>query len=703
MFNDLKISHYIIFPISLALLVAMSGWFISFKETQKLRRIEIINYSHDNNIINFDRFKSGFTSLLIFSDLIMNNKKEVLIDNYLEQSAILNRQIHNFSKNNHWCCESEKLNKLTEIIDNMKNIILRLEFSRNSTPKKSNNYLIENFEGKVSSGLNIINIISKQQANHAELLKNNLLIQTKNYQIILIQVFLIGIASLLLLWWLISKTITRPITSISKAAKEALDSGHFKNKSYGPVELRGLNNSLECLTNQLEQELESERVKIQRQEEITRAQLWETAHIDPLTHIANRNLFDQQFNRMISNFNENNNSFNICVIDVNEFKNITHIFGHISGNNLLVSIADILKESINKESLVCRNNGDEFALLIKPAMTYEQKNFFFEEVINKCAQVGFSDNTKTGAQISIGVAEFPIHGNNNQTLYQAAQTAMFNAKKERLHGSCWKDFQVGMDSERIKIANLKDQIDNALEEKQFKLYFQPVLDSASNNITAAEALLRWPGGPSDIQIPEIISIAEQSGLILKLGDFIIDEAFKMLSVLDKKNLNLSIAINISPIQFRYQNLTELIIEKSQEYSVDPKRLTIEITESTFLDDIEYTKNTLKILQEIGVSISIDDFGTGYSSLSYLQNLSVDWIKIDKSFINDIDEKNSNLDIVRAITQMGHAMNIGIVAEGVETERQSQILNELNCECFQGYLISKPMPEEEFISFSKNTN
>ena len=176
----------------------------------------------------------------------------------------------------------------------------------------------------------------------------------------------------------------------------------------------------------------------------------------------------------------------------------------------------------------------------------------------------------------------------------------------------------------------------------------------------------------------------------------------MLSILDKQDKNLSIAINISPIQFRYQNLTDLIIQKSKEYGVDPKRLTIEITESTFLEDIEYTKNTLKILQAIGVSISIDDFGTGYSSLSYLQNLSIDWIKIDKSFIDDIDdieEKNSNLDIVKAITQMGHAMNIGIVAEGVENERQSQILNELKCERVQGYLISKPMPKEEFLNFS----
>ena len=170
----------------------------------------------------------------------------------------------------------------------------------------------------------------------------------------------------------------------------------------------------------------------------------------------------------------------------------------------------------------------------------------------------------------------------------------------------------------------------------------------------------------------------------------------MLSILNKKNIPISIAINISPIQFRYQDLTELIVEKSKHFNINPQKLIIEITESTFLGDIERTQNTIKNLQAIGVKVSIDDFGTGYSCLSYLQSLSIDWLKIDKSFINTIDGANNSLNIVKAIIQMGHAMNIGIIAEGVETEMQSQLLTNLKCERLQGYLISKPIEANYFL-------
>ena len=172
----------------------------------------------------------------------------------------------------------------------------------------------------------------------------------------------------------------------------------------------------------------------------------------------------------------------------------------------------------------------------------------------------------------------------------------------------------------------------------------------------------------------------------------------MLTSLDKQGLTLSLAVNISPVQFRYQNLLELILQRTRQYGVSPKRLIIEITESTFLEDIERTQTTLKILQAIGVSIAIDDFGTGYSSLSYLQELPINWIKIDQSFISSIVDNKNNLEIVRAVIQMGHAMGIGLVAEGVETDRQNSLLTELKCERLQGYLISKPIAGDQFLNF-----
>jgi len=700
MLTELRISQYIIIPISLALLVAMSGWYVSYNETQKLRGIEVINYKHENNIKNFQRFKSRLSSALILSDLIVESGQNSLIESYLEEVSTLHKQLRSFQVKD-WCCGSEDILKIEEIINFQEKTTLHSVMSETIINKANKKELVNKLDHNANLANDIIDKITKSQKEYNENLKIKLEKQILNHNRALTRVWIVGVVSLILLWWLISKTITKPIIHLSKAAEKALKTGHFENSPSGPIELRGLNNSLECLTNQLEKELEAERIKIQEQERLSRAQLWDVAHIDPLTRLANRNLFDQHFYRMTKNYERDKIPFNVCILDVNEFKTVTHMFGHLSGNNLLISIAKILKEAINDESLVCRSVGDEFALIIKPALDQRQLNIFFKDIIDKCNRIAFSDDAKKGTQISIGVAEYPSHGNNNEKIYQASQTAMFRAKEEKLNGSCWKKFHVGMDSDRIKSANLKDKIEKAIEENSFELYFQPVVDATRDIIVSAEALLRWPNGPSDIPIPEIISVAEESGLILKLSNFIIDEACKMLSILNKKNIPISIAINISPIQFRYQDLTELIVKKSKHFNINPQKLIIEITESTFLGDIERTQNTIKNLQAIGVKVSIDDFGTGYSCLSYLQSLSIDWLKIDKSFINTIDGANNNLNIVKAIIQMGHAMNIGIIAEGVETEMQSQLLTNLKCERLQGYLISKPIEAYYFLHLIHN--
>ena len=489
-----------------------------------------------------------------------------------------------------------------------------------------------------------------------------------------------------------------PIKLLSNAAEEALDTGHFSNQARGPKEIIKLNHSLERLTNQLEKELDAERIKIQEQEKITRSQLWDVAHIDPLTRIGNGNLFEQHFNQLINNEDNEQQNFNVCIVDVNEFKNVTHMFGHLSGNHLLISIAKILKESVSGEGIACRGVGDEFGLIIKPALNPQQQDVFFRRIIDQCNQIAFSEDAQTGAQISIGIAEYPLHGKNAKAVIKSAQTAMFTAQREKLNGSCWRQFHAGMDSDRNRLGNIKDAIAKAIKDQSFQLHFQPVIDSESQTIISAEALLRWPNGPAGVTVPEVISVAEQSGLILQLSEFIIEQACQMLTSLDKQGLTLSLAVNISPIQFRYQNLTELILQRTRQYGVSPKKLIIEITESTFLEDIERTQTTLKILQAIGVSIAIDDFGTGYSSLCYLQELPINWIKIDQSFISSIVDNKNNLEIVRAVIQMGHAMGIGLVAEGVETDRQNTLLTELKCERLQGYLISKPIAGDQFLNF-----
>jgi diguanylate cyclase (GGDEF)-like protein len=694
----LRIAQYLIIPITLALVVALSGWFISFKETQQLRLIEASNYKHLNDITSFKRLSSGYSSLLIISDLIVGSQQTFLVESYLNQSEILAQQIRKSQNNDQWCCKKTALDELGLSLSAMEKIVLRSAIAPSNDLTISPDTLLSSLDSHAQTGLNALTTITEAQAQHAHTLSDIVEYQTIQHRQTLLLVWSLGTLSLLLLWWLISKTITIPIKFLSNAAEEALETGHFTNQARGPKEIVNLNRSLERLTNQFEKELDAERIKIQEQEKITRSQLWDVAHIDPITRIGNGNLFEQHFNRLINNEHNEQQNFNVCVIDVNEFKNVTHMFGHLSGNNLLISIAKILKESVSGEGIACRGVGDEFGLIIKPALTEKQQDLFFKRIIDQCNQIAFSEDAQTGAQISVGIAEYPTHGNNVRTLLKSAQTAMFRAQREKLNGSCWRQFHAGMDADRHRLLNLKDGISKAIDEQAFELYFQPVIDSESQTIISAEALLRWPDGPPGVTVPEIISVAERSGLILQLSEFIIDQACQMLMSLDKQGLTLSVAVNISPIQFRYQNLTELILQRTQQYGVSPKRLIIEITESTFLEDIERTQTTLKILQAIGVSIAIDDFGTGYSSLSYLQELPINWIKIDQSFISTIVENKNNLEIVRAVIQMGHAMGIGLVAEGVETDRQNTLLTKLKCERLQGYLISKPIAGDQFLDF-----
>ncbi|MDG2471761.1 MAG: bifunctional diguanylate cyclase/phosphodiesterase [Pseudomonadales bacterium] len=694
----LRIAQYLIIPITLALVVALSGWFISFKETQQLRLIEASNYKHLNDITSFKRLSSGYSSLLIISDLIVGSQQTFLVESYLNQSEILAQQIRKSQNNDQWCCKKTALDELGLSLSAMEKIVLRSAIAPSNDLTISPDTLLSSLDSHAQTGLNALTTITEAQAQHAHTLSDIVEYQTIQHRQTLLLVWSLGTLSLLLLWWLISKTITIPIKFLSNAAEEALETGHFTNQARGPKEIVNLNRSLERLTNQFEKELDAERIKIQEQEKITRSQLWDVAHIDPITRIGNGNLFEQHFNRLINNEHNEQQNFNVCVIDVNEFKNVTHMFGHLSGNNLLISIAKILKESVSGQGIACRGVGDEFGLIIKPALTAKQQDLFFKRIIDQCNQIAFSEDAQTGAQISVGIAEYPTHGNNVRTLLKSAQTAMFRAQREKFNGSCWRQFHAGMDADRHRLLNLKDGISKAIDEQAFELYFQPVIDSESQTIISAEALLRWPDGPPGVTVPEIISVAERSGLILQLSEFIIDQACQMLMSLDKQGLTLSVAVNISPIQFRYQNLTELILQRTQQYGVSPKRLIIEITESTFLEDIERTQTTLKILQAIGVSIAIDDFGTGYSSLSYLQELPINWIKIDQSFISTIVENKNNLEIVRAVIQMGHAMGIGLVAEGVETDRQNTLLTKLKCERLQGYLISKPIAGDQFLDF-----
>lgn len=432
-------------------------------------------------------------------------------------------------------------------------------------------------------------------------------------------------------------------------------------------------------------------------------QIWRMAHLDALTQLPNRSLFNQRFEEKLNGKNKRPEPFSVAILDINDFKQINDARGHVAGDRLLTEFAELLQAHITgDDSLVARLGGDEFAMLVSPALSDQDFQILSDKLINEARQLVYTDSGDRGVQFSLGMARYPEHGISMEDLLRAADTAMYRAKRDKITGSRYQLFHAGMDEIRVQRAQLRDLVAQALENDEFRLMYQPIVALGSGDVVSAEALLRWPSGPG-VAIPDIISVAEDSGLILKLSEIIFDQAFSLLARLQDLGLKQTVAVNLSGVQFRYQDIAAILTNYARAHGADTHRLIIEITESIFLDNIEKTQKTIRELSQHGVRVAIDDFGTGYSSLAYLQKLTVDWIKVDQSFITNINESNPNYQIVNAIVQMGQALNMGLVAEGVENLAELEQLAEMGCERVQGYYFSKPLSDSDFIAFASTPN
>lgn len=428
-------------------------------------------------------------------------------------------------------------------------------------------------------------------------------------------------------------------------------------------------------------------------------QIWRMAHLDALTQLPNRSLFNQRFEEKLGVRNKRPEPFSVAILDINDFKQINDARGHVAGDRLLTEFAKLLQSHISgDDSLVARLGGDEFAMLISPALSDDDFHTLSDQLINESQQLVYTDSGDRGVPFSLGMARYPEHGISMEDLLRAADTAMYRAKRDKITGSRFQLFHAGMDEIRIQRAQLRDLVAQGLENDEFKLMYQPIVALGSGDVVSAEALLRWPAGPG-VAIPDIISVAEDSGLILKLSEIIFDQAFGLLARLQDEGLKQTVAVNLSGVQFRYQDIAAILTNYARAHGADTHRLIIEITESIFLDNIEKTQTTIRELSQHGVRVAIDDFGTGYSSLAYLQKLTVDWIKVDQSFITNINESNPNYQIVNAIVQMGQALNMGLVAEGVESLAELEQLAAMGCERVQGYYFSRPLSDSDFIEFA----
>ncbi|MBY4677130.1 putative bifunctional diguanylate cyclase/phosphodiesterase [Marinobacterium arenosum] len=427
-----------------------------------------------------------------------------------------------------------------------------------------------------------------------------------------------------------------------------------------------------------------------------RKNLHQSMH-DGLTGLPNRT----QLHQWLDGYCRQNVPFALHLLDLNGFKDINDTLGHHSGDRLLKEVANRLRCLSNMANVrVARLGGDEFAVLQFSIEDFEDVRLYSNKLIATLATVIYVDENPCFIAGSLGTAIYPLHSKKPQELLSHADMAMYEAKKQGPE-SAWRVFEYEMTAQLARRHKLQLDLRKAIQLGGLQLEYQPIFDIEGKSLYGLEALLRWYHPEyGSISPLEIIEIAEQYGLAMKLGEWVITQACRQNRLWLRQELKLQrISVNISPSMYRSE-LVKLIKEVLHKYSIEARYLTIEVTEDTTMHVLQDSKNILPKLHEIGVSIALDDFGTGLSSLSHLKDLPVQTLKIDRSFVSGIDNDEHAARLVKSIVQLGHNLNMAVVAEGIESVVVKEILKEVKCDYGQGYLYSKPLVPNKIVPLIK---
>jgi diguanylate cyclase len=409
---------------------------------------------------------------------------------------------------------------------------------------------------------------------------------------------------------------------------------------------------------------------------------------DVLTRLPTRTHFETQLAAAVVRCDANHDKLALMFIDLDGFKPVNDTFGHSAGDRVLQGVGKRLKGCADKGDVVARVGGDEFLMLLANAGTTEVVAQRARKVVDALAQPFEIEDRQVGIGCSIGIAFYPESGQHAK-LIARADAAMYAAKRAGGAGFCF--FAPSMEDDARERFDLLRDLRQALENNDLELYYQPKIDATTGKVTAAEALLRWQHPTRGMVPPAVfIPLAERFGLIRSIGQWVIDDACRQARVWLDRGLKMRVAINLSAVQMRQEDIVARIEGALATHRVDPSLLTCEITESVAMEDTKATQATFRELGAAGIHLSIDDFGTGYSSLSYLRKLPAEELKIDRSFVMDVEFSADARAVVDAVVKLAHALSLRVVAEGVENERQQRILVHLGCDELQGYLFAKPM-------------
>lgn len=426
------------------------------------------------------------------------------------------------------------------------------------------------------------------------------------------------------------------------------------------------------------------------------------AYKDTLTNLSNRVMFEDEICEIIKNRVNEKDKFALIYMDIDNFKHINDTLGHSSGDLLLIHVSEVLKSSLKNEEKVFRLGGDEFAVIFENFSSNDCLVDKLEGLIDKLRRPWIYENQEFFISFSIGIVIYPDHGLDYMTLLKNADTAMYSAKEKGKDNFCF--YSKEMQAKTLEYIQTVNQLRYAIEKKEFMLYYQPQIELETGNITAVEALIRWKHPERGFISPlEFIPLAENTGQIHEITEWVTQTACSQKKEWENKGYPpINMSINFSGKCFTRVNLVKDFKALLDSMEINCNEIQIEITETAFMSDLQLVMNTVNQFREMGVKFALDDFGTGYSSLTYLKRLPIDILKMDRGFISNIKNQIDNQDevIAKTVIQLAKALNIGVVAEGIETRDQLMFLKDNGCNEVQGYFFSRPVPGEEIEKLLK---
>ncbi len=419
---------------------------------------------------------------------------------------------------------------------------------------------------------------------------------------------------------------------------------------------------------------------------------------DTLTGLPNRSLFYDRINHGLARAQRSSNKVVLMLLDLDRFKNINDSLGHDAGDLLLKAVSRRLHESIRGMDTIARLGGDEFVVVLEGINDVEDVTYIANKLLTTLARPINIHGHEISTTVSIGISIFPQDGDNTEELLKHADIAMYKAKE--LGKNNYQFYTAGMNATAVNFLLLENDLRRAIEQDQLTLYYQPQIDLQSGKLMGVEALVRWRHPERGLVSPaHFISLAEETGLIVPLGEWVLREACRQQKAwIETGNFVGKVAVNLSARQFRQQKFAERIADILTEAQLPAKYLELEITETSAMEHAGETINMLNLLNQMGLSLAIDDFGTGYSSLAYLKRFPIQKLKIDRSFISDIYTDQNDAAIAKSIIGLAHNMMLNVVAEGVENENQAEWLRCQGCDQAQGFLFAKPMSARQLESF-----